>query len=100
MTWIIQNWPFIYGQQQAIFSFTGMSIVGLVTVNVFSALRQGMPIQKILSGLFVQVPTNNKVEKIVHALLIVWLVLGFMTLVLDVQINGMQLVDSKWAGQR
>ena len=100
MTWITQNWPFIYGQQHAILSFTGIGIIGLIAVNAFSELRQGMPIQKLLSGLFAQVPTNNKAEKIVRALLIVWLVLGFMTLVLDVQINGMQLVDSKWAGQR
>lgn len=75
-------------------------MIGLVAVNVFSALRQGMPIQKLLSGLFAQVPTNNKAEKVVRALLIVWVVLGFMTLVIDVQINGMQLVDMEWAGQQ
>ena len=100
MTWITQMWPFNFGQQHVIFSITGISIIGLIALNAFSALRQRMPIQKLLSALFMQVPTNSRVEKIVRVLLIAWLVLGFAILVLDIQINGMQLVDSKWASQR
>lgn len=100
MNWIASMWPFDHGQQHLILSLTGVSIIGLIVLNVFSALRQRMPMQRILSGLFTQVPTNNRIEKALRLMLFVWLVLGFVILVLDTQINGMQLVDPEWASKR
>lgn len=93
-------WPFYHGQQHLIFSLTGIGIIGLIALNVFSALRQRMPMQRVLSGLFTQIPTNNRIEKALRLMLFVWLVLGFVMLVVDTQINGMQLVDPEWASKR
>jgi hypothetical protein len=100
MAWLSDVWPFVPGQQHLIFNVTGLSIVGLIALNIFSALRQRMPIQRLLSGLFVQIPTANAIEKGIRLALIGFLLLGFLTLVLDVQVNGMQMIDPNWARNR
>lgn len=100
MAWLSDVWPFVPGQQHLIFHVTGLSIVGLIALNIFSALRQRMPIQKLISGLFVEIPTANAIEKRIRLALIGFLLLGFLTLVLDVQVNGMQMIDPNWARNR
>ena len=88
-------WPFAVGHQKFIFNFSGAAVFGLILLNIFSALRQHLPIQKVLSGLFVEIGTQNKIEKNLRILLIVLLVTGFIALIIDTQVNGMQLVNLK-----
>ena len=100
MAWLSDVWPFVPGQQHLIFQVTGLSIVGLIALNIFSALRQRMPIHKVMSGLFVQISTASAIEKRLRLALIVFLLLGFLVLVLDIQVNGMHMIDPNWAKNR
>ena len=93
METLSEIWPFAIGHQELIFNFSGAAVIGLILLNIFSAFRQRLPIQKVLSGLFVEIGTQNKIEKILRVLLITLLLTGFITLIIDTQANGMQLVN-------
>jgi hypothetical protein len=94
--WLAEIWPFAPGQQRSIFYVTGLAIFGLIALNLYSALRQQLPLQKVIGAFFSEIGTTNRVEKCIRVLLIGWLLVGFLVLVLDAQINGMQLVDPNW----
>jgi hypothetical protein len=49
---IFEIWPFTVGQQKLIFNFGGAVVIGLILLNVFSALRQKLSFQKVISGFF------------------------------------------------
>ena len=100
MAWLTDMWPFVPGQQHMIFNVTGLAIVGLIALNIWSAVHQSMPIHKVISGLFVQIPASSAIEKRVRLALIAFLLLGFLVFVIDIQVNGMQMVDPNWAGNR
>ena len=100
MAWLTEIWPFVPGQQHMIFNITGLGIVGLIVLNIVSALRQRMPIHKVMSAMLVQIPTSSAMEKRLRVALIGFLLLGFLVLVIDIQVNGMQMVDPNWAGNR
>jgi hypothetical protein len=100
MGWLTDIWPFVPGQQRAIFYVTGLAILGLMALNLYSTFRQRLPIQKVIAAFFSEIGTANKVERCIRVVLIGWLVIGFLVLVLDAQINGMQLVDPNWARNR
>ena len=100
MEWLSQIWPFVPGQQHLIFRIAGLSIIGLIALNLISALRQGLPVGSVLSGLFVQVPTSNAIERRIRFVLIAFSLVCFLVVVLDIQINGMQLIDPSWARGR
>ena len=77
-------------------AFTGnllLLVVGLILLNSFSAIRQGLSLQKILSGLFVEIGTQNKIEKNIRIALIIFLGTGFIALVIDALVNGIQIVN-------
>jgi len=93
METLFEIWPFAVGQQKLIFNFVGAAVIGLILLNILSAIRQGLPIQKVLSGFFVEIGTQNKIEKNIRMALIIFLVAGFIVLVIDTQVNGMQLVS-------
>ena len=93
-------WPFVPGQQHLIFDVTGIAIVGLIALNIVSALRQRMPIKKVVSGLFVLTPNATVVEKRVRLALMGTFFLGFIVLLVDIQVNGMQIVDPNWSKSR
>ncbi|HEY7656377.1 MAG TPA: hypothetical protein VH881_05875 [Burkholderiales bacterium] len=100
MAWLADMWPFTPGQQHAIFYVTGLSIIGLIALNIYSALRQGMPILKVMSGLFMEIPNASASEKRIRLVLLGFLLLGFLVLIVDIQVNGMQMVDTNWAKGR
>ena len=100
MAWLTDVWPFAPGQQHMIFYVTGLSVVGAIALNFFSARRQGMPILKVLSGLFVEIPNASVTEKRIRLVLLAFLLLGFLVLMVDIQINGMQMIDPNWAKDR
>lgn len=100
MGWLTEIWPFAPGQQRAIFNVVGLAIFGLIALNVYSAHRQRVPIQRVLAAFFAEIGTANRAEKWIRVLLIGWLLIGFLVLGLDVQVNGMQLVDPNWAKNR
>ena len=100
MAALSEIWPFVPGQQHLIFDVTGIAVIGLIALNIFSALRQRLPIHKVISGLFVEIPNASTIEKRLRLVLIGFLLLGFLVLVLDVQVNGMQLIDPNWARNR
>jgi hypothetical protein len=100
MSWLTEIWPFVPGQQRAIFNVTGLAIVGLLALNVYSAFRQGLPIQKVLAAVFSETGNFTKVEKCIRVVLLAWLLIGFLIVGLDIQINGMQIVDPNWAKDR
>lgn len=93
METLSEIWPFAVGQQNLIFNFAGAAIVGLILLNVFTAIRQGLPIIKVLSGLFVIIETQKRIEKNIRIVLIILSVVGFISLVIDTQVNGVQLVN-------
>ena len=93
METLSEIWPFAVGHQKLIFNFLGAAVIGLILLNIFSALRQHLPIQKLLSGLFVEIGAQNGIEKNLRILLILLLVTGFIALIIDTQVNGMQLVN-------
>jgi len=100
MGWLTDIWPFVPGQQREIFYVTGLAILGLMALNVYSAFRQRLPVQKVLAAFFSEISTTSKIERYTRIVLLCWLVLGFLVLVLDTQVNGMQLVDPNWAKNR
>ncbi len=100
MAWLAEIWPFAPGQQHMIFNVAGSAVIGLIALNVYSAVRQRLPLQKVLSGFFVEIGTSSGVEKRIRFVLMAWLLLGFLVLVLDVQVNGNQIVDTSWTKNR
>jgi hypothetical protein len=100
MAWLTDVWPFAPGQQHMIFYVTGLSIVGAIALNIFSAWRQGMPMLKALSGLFVEIPNASVTEKRIRLILLAFLLLGFLVLIVDIQINGMQMIEYNWVKGR
>lgn len=86
-------WPFASGQQRLIFDVVGAAVIGLIILNLISATRQGFPIQKVLVGLFFHVDTKNKIEKNIRVFLLTIAVGAFFVLVVDVHVNGIQLMD-------
>ena len=100
MAWLAELWPFVPGQQHLIFNVTGLGVIGLLVLNLFSALRQRMPTQKLLAAVFTEVSTQSRGERYIRYVFITWLVVGFLVLVLDIQINGNQIVDPTWASKR
>jgi len=95
METLSEIWPFVVGQQKFIFNFSGAAVIGLIVLNILSSIRQGLPIQKVLSSLFVEIGTQKRIEKNIRIALIILLVAGFIALVIDIQVNGMQLVNLK-----
>jgi hypothetical protein len=100
MAWLAEMWPFVPGQQHLIFKAAGLGVMGLLALNLFSAWRQRMPVQKLVAALFTEVSTQSRVERYLRNALLGWVLLDFLALVLDVQINGMQLMDAQWANKR
>ena len=90
---INELWPFTVGQQRLIFNATGTAIIGLILLNVISAIRQSLPLKKVLLGVFVGIDSLSKTERKIRLLLIIFSLIGFLVLVLDMQINGVQLVN-------
>ena len=108
MEYIIEIWPFVPGQQEDIFRISGFAIIGLSILNIASAIRQRLSFSKIVSGLFTRlnpvrqgmpfskrartylapIVLKNKIETI----LVVTLILGFLVLLMDISINGMQII--------
>ena len=97
MEWLTDIWPFVLGQQHAIFRVAGLAIIGLIGLNVYSALRQRLPIRDVIAALFSEVGAASKAEKWVRLALIGWLLVGFLVLLLDIQVNGLQIIDQNWA---
>ena len=95
MAWLAELWPFVPGQQHLIFKAVGLGVMGLLALNLFSAWRQRMPVQKLVAALFTEVSTQSRGERYIRYALLGWVLLGFLALVLDVQINGMQLMDAQ-----
>jgi len=93
MEMIIEIWPFTVGQQRLIFNATGAAIIGLILLNVVSSIRQRLPFEKVLLGVFKGVDGLNEIEKKIRLLLFILALIGFFVLVLDTQINGVQLVN-------
>ncbi len=85
-------WPFALGQQELIFQITGASVIGLLVVNVYVALSQRLPFRTVVSSFFTEVGRPTKVQKALRVFFLCWLVLGFFVLVVDVVVNGNQLV--------
>jgi hypothetical protein len=100
MSGLSEIWPFVPGQQWAIFYVTGLAVLGLMALNLYLAFRRGMPIERAVGAFFSEISATTKLEKRTRAVLIVWLVVGFLILVLDTQVNGMQIVDPNWATKR
>jgi hypothetical protein len=100
MAWLAELWPFVPGQQHLIFKAAGLGVIGLLGLNLFSAWRQRLPPERLLAALFIEVNTQSRNERLIRYALIAWLLLGFFALVLDVQINGMQIVDPGWTDKR
>ena len=90
----MQSW-FIPGQQKSLFLIPGFAVIGLIALNIISALRQKLPIKKLAASPFSDVTKKNKVETIIGVVLYVILVLGFFVVVIDTQVNGNQIVDMK-----
>ena len=93
MEYLIKIWPFVPGQQETIFQIAGLGIIGLIILNVTSSIRQKLPTSKIVSGLFAYIPNKNKVEIIIGKLLYAILMLGFFATLIDILINGNQLIQ-------
>ena len=93
MEFISQIWPFSPGQQETIFQVAGFAIIGIILLNVVSTIRQKLPISKVISGLFTFVPNQNKIEKTIGKILYALLILGFFIVVIDVLVNGNQIVN-------
>ena len=85
-------WPFVPGQQESIFQIAGFAIIGLIIINIVSTIRKKLPISKVMYSLFTYVPNQNKTEKTIGKILYVLLILGFFATVIDVVINGNQIV--------
>jgi len=95
MEFINNIWPFVPGQQEIIFQVAGFAVFVLITVNIASAIRQQLPSAKILSALFVPIPNANKVEKIIGIIFLILLAIGFLATVVDIQVNGNQVLKIK-----
>lgn len=93
MDWVVDNWPFIPGQQELILAVVGwIGICGLIVLNVFSL----SPLGKAWLG---QRPTFDAIVRYVRFALYAFIWLGFLILVVDVQVNGLQIVDMDWMDQ-
>ena len=90
---LIKIWPFGVGQQIYILYFGCLAVFGLIVLNLFTALRQKLPVQKVLSGIFNEIETQNKTEKILRIVLLNFLWISFFVLVIDTQVNGMQIIN-------
>lgn len=90
---LIRIWPFVVGQQIFILYFGCLAVFGLIVLNVFTAFRQKLSIQKVLSGIFNEIETQNKTEKILRLVLLNLLWVSFFVLVIDTQINGIQIIN-------
>ena len=115
MEYIIEIWPFVPSQQEDIFRISGFAIIGLTILNIASAIRQRLSFSKIVRGLFTRlnpvrqgmpfsktarayfapIVLKNKIETIIEAILVATLILGFLVLLMDISINGMQIIDIK-----
>lgn len=86
-------WPFDEGQQILIFHTGGIVVYSLIALNLISALRQKLPMKTIISSMFSGVIIKSNIEKKIELLLSTLLAVCFITLALDTQINGMQLIS-------
>ncbi len=85
-------WPFVPGQQELIFQITGVAVVGLLALNIYIALSQRLSLRTIASSLFTEVGRPTKVQSVLRILFLCWIVLGFFFLIVDVVVNGNQIV--------
>ena len=95
MEFINKIWPFVPGQQEAIFQVAGFAIFGLIALNITTAIRQQLSVSKVLSSIFSPAPNKNKTEKIISIILLILLVAVFFAAVIDIQVNGNQILNIK-----
>jgi len=94
MEMINEIWPFAVGQQHLIFNVSGLAVLGLIGLNFFSAIRQKSSIQKVVASIFVASKKLSKTEVVLRAVLLGLLVISFLLLIIDVKVNGMQLISN------
>ena len=88
------------GQQNKIFNFTTLALLGQIALNVHSAARQHLPLKNVMSGFFVEIATSNYTERVLRFLLITWFVLGFVVDVIEIQVKGNKIVNTDWSNNR
>ena len=93
---IAEYWPFSVGHQKLILNISGFFIIGLIILNLFSALRQDLPLRKVISVIYTETSNFNKIEKAMRVLLITLLITWFIVLFIDIQVNGMQLINREF----
>ena len=85
-------WPFVPGHQEFIFQLTGAAVVGLIVLNVCIALSHEISLRSVISSCFTEVGRPSRIQRALRVVLLGWLVLGFVVLVVDVRVNGIQIV--------
>lgn len=93
MEFLNEIWPFSYGHQKTLFYVPGIAILGLIALNIASAIRQKLPLQGLLSSPFSYVAKKSKTEIVISIILNACLFIGFFILLIDVLINGNQIVN-------
>ena len=99
MSWLTEIWPFVPGQQALILKIGGLGASALYALNVLLklsvALRQPVALETLVQAFVVDVNARVRAERYATYALIIWVLLAFFALAMDVQINGMQIVDLK-----
>ena len=84
-------WPANVGLQRLAFNFAATAFIGHKLLNIYSAIRQNLPITRMFFGLFTGIGLKNMVEKIISLVLLTVLWCSFLVLIIDALVNGIQL---------
>ena len=97
MAYLAENWPFIPGQQHMIFGVAGLAVLALIVLQAHLAYKQSATLPKTvleqIFGFLKHRSPTNRLEKIVSNVSLGVLWTSFAVLMVDILINGVQIID-------